>query len=69
MNGYVKGLDTFPKSLQDTFALLTETRCSKFSKTISDNLPLLKDMKVVEKMFQHVGGVRKREWSLVNALS
>ena len=36
MNDYVKGLDTFPKSLQDAFALLTKTRCSKFSKTISE---------------------------------
>ena len=36
MNDYVKDLDTFPKSFQDAFALLTETRCIKFSKTISE---------------------------------
>ena len=62
MNDYVKGLDTFPKSLQDAFVLLTETTPLK-------DFPLLKDTKVVEEMFQHVGDVRRREWSLVNAPS
>ena len=32
-NNYVKGLDTFPKTLQDAFALLTETRCRKITKS------------------------------------
>ena len=33
MNDYVKGLDTFPKTLKDVLALLTETRCRKITKS------------------------------------
>ena len=32
-NDFVKGLDTFPKTLQDAFALLTETRCREVTKS------------------------------------
>ena len=34
MNDYVKGLDTFPKTLQDAFALLTETRGRRVAKSV-----------------------------------
>ena len=34
MNDYVKGLDTYPKTLQDVFALLTKTRCRRVTKFI-----------------------------------
>ena len=34
MNDYVKGLGTYPKTLQDAFALLTKTRCRSVTKFI-----------------------------------
>ena len=34
MNDFIKGLDTFPKTLQDAFALLTETKCREATKSV-----------------------------------
>ena len=35
-NDYVKGLDTFPKTLQDAFALLTETKSKKQGRVMAE---------------------------------
>ena len=34
MNDYVKDSNTYPKTLQDTFALLTKTRCRRATKSV-----------------------------------
>ena len=69
MNDYVKGLDTYPKTLQDAFALLTETRCRRVTKSVLEGSSFAQGQGEGEDSHLHVRVAKRKALSSVSALS